>query len=202
VPAADRPHVGTFADRARREAERFRRATDSEYWIAFCFRTPAARDSFARAVGAGAGYRVGGSTLPKERGRCRTMCRAIRLFTDRSPRGRDTAVHLAALTAPGPAAGTRTGDLEHDSAAELAELLAALTARPDPAPAAVLDSPWWVVAWWPSREAKDAWLAATGVDVLGDKYVDGRQAAVILGIRARTAAPLELQPTIPRLETR
>lgn len=46
----------------------------------------------------------------------------------------------------------------------------------------ILDSPHWLVACWPHRDAKDDWLAETGVDVIGDKYVDGHQAAAILGI--------------------
>ena len=64
---------------------------------------------------------------------------------------------------PDPLAGVpSTGDLAADAAAELASLLAALTA-PAEAPANVLDSPHHLIAWWPTRAAKNAWLASTGL---------------------------------------
>ncbi|MFK0249269.1 hypothetical protein ACIQUM_31610 [Amycolatopsis azurea] len=37
-----------FRDRARREAERFRLATDSEFWIAVCFKTREDKEKFLR----------------------------------------------------------------------------------------------------------------------------------------------------------
>ncbi|WP_181771273.1 hypothetical protein [Amycolatopsis pittospori] len=37
-----------FRDRAKREAERFRLATDSEYWIAVCFKTREDKEKFLR----------------------------------------------------------------------------------------------------------------------------------------------------------
>ncbi|MGW5741569.1 hypothetical protein [Amycolatopsis sp. NPDC003861] len=40
-----------FRDRARREAERFRLATDSEYWIAVCFKTREDKEKFLRNAG-------------------------------------------------------------------------------------------------------------------------------------------------------
>ena len=163
---------GTFADRARREADRFRLATDSEYWICFCFRTAGAAAAFARTARADGRY-VPGASLPQAkaapRGRFALAARSTR--------------SLPTCPAPDPLANVPgTGDLEADSAAELAALLAALTAAPDPAPAPVLDSPHWVTAWWPHRQAKNGWLTVTGVCALGDKYVDGHQAAAILGI--------------------
>ena len=187
MPPADpaRPRADTFAARAKREADRFRLATDSEYWIAFCFRTQAARDAFARAVKARPDHRVAGQALPqKPPGTITAASRAMRMLMARSTRGLDTTAILNAKPAPDPFAAAPQGDdLEHDSASELDTLLAALTAPPDPVPANVLDSPWHVIAWWPSRDDKDAWLAATGCDVLGDKHVDGHQAASTLGIR-------------------
>lgn len=45
-----------FRDRAKREAERFRLATDSEYWVAVCFKSRDDKDAFlARAGLAGIG---------------------------------------------------------------------------------------------------------------------------------------------------
>ncbi|WP_240690694.1 hypothetical protein [Amycolatopsis sp. CFH S0078] len=40
-----------FRDRAKREAERFRLATDSEYWIAVCFKSREDKERFLRAAG-------------------------------------------------------------------------------------------------------------------------------------------------------
>ena len=53
------------------------------------------------------------------------------------------------------------------------------------APADILDSPHWFTAYWPRREAKDEFLLNSGLDVLGDKYLDGNQAAQILGVKLR-----------------
>lgn len=39
-----------FRDRAKREAERFRQATDSEYWFAVCFRSREDKERFLRAL--------------------------------------------------------------------------------------------------------------------------------------------------------
>jgi hypothetical protein len=182
VPPPDRTRSDTFADRARREAERFRLATDSEFWACFCFRTPAAATAFTRTAGS-SGRLIPGAALPQAPARPDPRTRAIRMLAARSTRDRDPAVLLTARPAADPLAGiTDTGDLEHDSAAELTALLTALTAKPDPSPASILDSPHWAVAWWPHRQAKDYWLAATGIDVLGDKYLDGHRAAVILAI--------------------
>jgi hypothetical protein len=37
-------------------------------------------------------------------------------------------------------------------------------------------------AYWPSRDPKDEFLTASGLEVLGDKYLDGHQAVRILGL--------------------
>lgn len=170
-----------FADRARREADRFRLATDSEYWVCFCFRTAGAAAAFARAAGADGRY-VPGASLPQ----ANAAPRGRFALAARSTRSLGIFPVLATHPVPDPLANVPgTGDLEADSVAELAALLAALTAAPDPAPAPVLDSPHWVTAWWPSRHAKNGWLTVTGVCALGDKYVDGHQAAAILGITTK-----------------
>jgi hypothetical protein len=173
----------TFAQRARREADRFRLATDSEYWIAFCFRTPQGRQAFADTTGADLRHRVPGGKLPQQPARRDPRPRAIRMLMARSTRNLDTAAVLNQKPPPDPLAKIPvTSDLATDCTAELAAIFAALTAPPDPSPVNVLDSPHHVIAWWPHRDAKDSWLAATTVEILGDKYVDGHQAAVILGI--------------------
>ena len=40
-----------FAERSRREAERFRNETDTEYWCAFYFHTRAQKEEFLRKLG-------------------------------------------------------------------------------------------------------------------------------------------------------
>lgn len=40
-----------FKDRAKRENDRFRRATDTEHWIAVCFDSRAAKEAFLQACG-------------------------------------------------------------------------------------------------------------------------------------------------------
>ena len=40
-----------FRDLAKREAERFRLATDSEYWIAVCFKSRQDKETFLRNAG-------------------------------------------------------------------------------------------------------------------------------------------------------
>jgi hypothetical protein len=181
-PLGKQTRAESFADRAKREAERFRLATDSEFWICFCFRTADARDAFTGAAQADGAY-MPGETLPQAPARRDPRPRAIRLLAARSTRGLNPAAILTAPAAPDPLASLpETAGLEEESAAELAALLAALTAKPDPNPVSVLDSPYWAAAWWPHRQAKEQWLIATGTDILGDKYVDGHQAAAILGI--------------------
>lgn len=40
-----------YRDRAKNEAKRFKNATDSEYWVAFCFRDRASKEKFLRDYG-------------------------------------------------------------------------------------------------------------------------------------------------------
>lgn len=40
-----------FRDRAKAETDRFRLATDSEYWVAVCFKTREDKDAFLTAAG-------------------------------------------------------------------------------------------------------------------------------------------------------
>ena len=66
VGAAERERREGFRERARREDERFRLATDSEFWVAFCFRQPDDPGKFLRALGVTAeGRFVPGRCSPK-----------------------------------------------------------------------------------------------------------------------------------------
>lgn len=40
-----------YRDRAKAEADRFKRATDSEYWVAVCFTTREEKEAFLRVAG-------------------------------------------------------------------------------------------------------------------------------------------------------
>lgn len=40
-----------FVDRARKEKERYETATDSEYWVCFCFQTRAQKEEFLNKTG-------------------------------------------------------------------------------------------------------------------------------------------------------
>lgn len=174
-PPAHRPGRSGFRERVRREAARFRLATDTEYWIALCFGTPGGPAAFASALG----LTSQGRYLPGPQLEAAVAARA-----GQSPARRKWTPgrQVASRPAPDPlAAAACTSDLAADADAELAALLAALTAAPA-RPASVLDSPHHLIAYWPTRAAKDAWLAATGLAGLGDKYLDGAAAAAALGL--------------------
>jgi len=181
---------GGFRDRAKREEERFRLATDSEYWVAFCFRTPAAPAAFAAALALPVtGRYVSGPALASATAATKAdkTARAAQMLTARSTRGTDVTAQLSAKPAPDPIGHLPgvTADLEADADAEMTALLAALTAPGDPEPVSLYDSPHWLLACWPHRDAKDAWLTASGLEVLGDKYLDGHQAARMLGLNPK-----------------
>jgi len=92
------------------------------------------------------------------------------------------------------------GDISGDCAVELSALGSALRKASEPAPDAnaagyrerakseadrfklATDSEYWFAVCFRTREEKDAFLAASGLDRLGDKYLDGQAAATILGV--------------------
>jgi hypothetical protein len=180
---------GGFRERAKREEERFRLATDSEYWIMLCFRHPDTPTTFARAIGLNPGARrLSGRAFAEATAHVQAdtsrAARTKQMLTARSTRGADVTTQLAAKPVADPLgrAAAATGDLEADSAAEFTAMLNALTAAPDPNPPSIYDSPHWLLVCWPDRDAKDAYLNGSGLEVLGDKYLDGYQAARILGV--------------------
>jgi len=92
----------------------------------------------------------------------------------------------AASSAPDPLADVEYSDnLEVDAAAELTALLAAFKERrgvEDKRFQQATDSEFWTALCFQSREAKEAFLAATSTARLGDKYIDGHAFAKALGI--------------------
>jgi hypothetical protein len=165
-----------FRERASREAERFRLATDSEYWVALCFRSADGAAMFTAALG----LTPHGRYLP---GPDLEAAVATWASDSRAPRKRmAVAQEAASRPLPDPLAAVAcTGDLAADADAELVALHAALTEAPARS-SSVLDSPYHLIAYWPARAAKDAWLAASGLGDLGDKYLDGDAAAAVLDL--------------------
>ncbi|GAB3873816.1 hypothetical protein GCM10029964_014710 [Kibdelosporangium lantanae] len=78
-----------------------------------------------------------------------------------------------------------TGDLEADSRAELDELHRGFrerAAKEDERFRLATDSEFWFCVCFKSREDKDAFLAAAGLVVIGDKYLDGYATARTLNV--------------------
>lgn len=78
-----------------------------------------------------------------------------------------------------------SGNLQEDSRAELTALQRAYRQRAKAEASrfrAVTDSEYWVALCFTSRGEKESFLAQAGLIHLGDKYIDGRKAARVLGI--------------------
>jgi hypothetical protein len=78
-----------------------------------------------------------------------------------------------------------TGDLETDARAELDELHRGFrdrAAKEDERFMLATDSEYWFCVCFKSRQDKDAFLAAAGLVVIGDKYLDGYATARTLGV--------------------
>ncbi|UUV33587.1 hypothetical protein NQK81_09070 [Amycolatopsis roodepoortensis] len=96
---------------------------------------------------------------------------------------------LALLTAepdPDPLAGVEyTGDEEDDARAELDALHRGFrerTARELERMQLATESEYWFCVCFKSQDDKDAFLAAAGLVVIGDKYLDGYATAELLGV--------------------
>jgi len=51
------------------------------------------------------------------------------------------------------------------------------------------DSEYWICVGFQSREQKEEFLRLTGIDRLGDKYLDGMKVAGLLGVELATTIP-------------
>ncbi|WNV82226.1 hypothetical protein [Umezawaea sp. Da 62-37] len=98
----------------------------------------------------------------------------------------DLLAQLNAEPEPDPLADVDyTGDLAADSAAELDALAIGFrerTKREDERFRLATDSEYWFALCFKSREEKDAFLQAARLVHIGDKYLDGRAAAMALGV--------------------
>ena len=88
--------------------------------------------------------------------------------------------------APDPLADVPlTDSLEVDAAAELDAMTVAYRSRKtdeDKRFRLATDSEYWLAVCFESREQKEAFLRASRTAVLGDKYIDGKRFAAMLGI--------------------
>lgn len=98
----------------------------------------------------------------------------------------DLLAQLNAEPLPDPLADVEyTGDLAADAGAELDALAIGFrerTKREDERFRLATDSEFWFALCFKSREDKDAFLKAARLMHIGDKYLDGRAAAVVLGV--------------------
>lgn len=89
---------------------------------------------------------------------------------------------------PDPLSGVEYADppsVEHDAAAEFSALLDGFKQRKKAEDArykAAVDSEFWVAVCFQSRAEKEKFLRALNLIQLGDKYIDGRKAAQLLGV--------------------
>lgn len=84
----------------------------------------------------------------------------------------------------------QTGNPEADSAADLNALQAGFKKRASDEArrfALATDTEYWACLCFQTREQKEAFLAAVGIDHLGDKYIDGQAAAKAMGIALPSA---------------
>ncbi|WNV86582.1 hypothetical protein [Umezawaea sp. Da 62-37] len=98
----------------------------------------------------------------------------------------DLLAQLNAEQEPDPLEGVEySGDLAADSTAELDALAIGFrerTKREDERFRLATDSEFWFVLCFKSRAEKDAFLHAARLFHVGDKYLDGRAAALALGV--------------------
>jgi hypothetical protein len=98
----------------------------------------------------------------------------------------DLLAQLNAEPLPDPLQGVEyTGDLAADADAELDALAIGFrerTKREDERFRLATDSEFWFALCFKSRDEKDAFLKAARLMHIGDKYLDGRAAAAVLGV--------------------
>ncbi len=107
----------------------------------------------------------------------------------------DLLAQLNAEPEPDPLGGVEyTGDLATDAAAELDALAIGFrerTKREEERFRLATDSEFWFALCFTSREEKDAFLHAARLFHIGDKYLDGRAAAAVLGVTMPDTDPGE-----------
>lgn len=110
----------------------------------------------------------------------------IQFSAGKSSKSRKPTFMTKASMVDDPLADVKMSDsLEVDARAELDALTVAYRERKsneDKRFKQATDSEYWVAVCFESREQKDAFLRASHTAALGDKYVDGKRFAAMLGI--------------------
>lgn len=153
-----------MADRIKREAERFKEATDSEFWTCLCFRGEAERARFCELTGLPSRRFVTGDELRE----------AVSKFKPRArKRGFPRQPRSMART-PNPLAGVDySQSLEKSSYDEAMALKAALMAARAPKRLGeVTDTDVWTCAVFRNREDSEEFLTDWNLHKHGDKYLD------------------------------
>lgn len=153
-----------MAQRIQQENERFKDATDSEYWTCLCFRTEADRDRFCELTGTPNRRFVTGEELRE----------AVSEFKpDKRKRG-FPRIPKGSERVPSPLASVDySQDLERSSYDEAMTLKAALMAARGPERCREsTDSDVWICAVFQNREDGEAFLTDWNLHKHGDKYLD------------------------------
>ena len=102
------------------------------------------------------------------------------------PRARKTLAQQLAPPTPDPLAGIQyEGDIAADSQLELDALAQGFrdrAAREQDRLTDAMDSQFWVTLCFRTRDDVDTFLRRLHLDALGNKYIDGHKAAVVLGV--------------------
>lgn len=153
-----------MADRIKREAERFKDATDSEFWTCLCFRDDAERSRFCEVTGLPERRFVTGEELREAVGPFRPPER--RRGFPRQPK--------STTRTPNPLAGVDySQSLERASYDEAMALKAALMAALAPRRLGeVTDTDVWICAVFRNREDSEEFLSDWNLHKHGDKYLD------------------------------
>lgn len=169
--------------------EKFKEMKDSEFWIALCFESSAQLATFSLRAGLGVAEHdmVLGEKLIEALG--------VDMSIEEPPHKRMTKFRVDKAEIkrqlhyqphPDPLAGViQDGPLELVAQAEMDALAAALRAGSDSdwlaTHGGVDDTDHWVAFAFDSRKVKDKFLRLSGWDTVGDKYLDGRKVATVLG---------------------
>lgn len=163
-------HDRSYRERARQERKRFVNATDTEFWLCFCFTDIDGLREWESNIGFGELHGI----YPYRQ--------VERYFAKVKPKGGVMGFGggfsfggFDFAQVSDPLAGIQyTGDMEHDCLAELDALHECFVRAKSPDKVTdVTDSDIWFAVAWPDRDSKDRWLADYRLQDVGDKYLDG-----------------------------
>lgn len=175
-------------------AEKFTAMNDTEFWLCFCFNDEESKEAFlSKSVfGQCPGPRPGvidGEEVARKLGL--DLDSPVPQSFDKGKRMKlgaaDIKFRQTYLSHPHPyTVPEPSGDLSTDMFSEVAGIRSALLKGQDPEWAAThadaLDKPHWFVVPFRDRKHREVFVGQTFLGQIGDKYVDGHKAAVIMGI--------------------